>query len=323
MLFVVCYILYSFYVSFFRFFSFYIGKARKQTQIDPSSTVSNVGAVNDSELLSIDDMVKLFSLEKVQKGGAAVEMHKLNFFHNQYYMRLLHQDIDRLAEFVRPHIETAIEAFKKGEFCQELSNDESVINDNDISRFVPLLNGVQYNDLIVDPSSLSQDDFNATIRKALLMTHDHPCLLPEFPFRVFSIFARPNLLSSDSALLRADCWVDTLTSIPDKSGKKAAQVKLPTHEVLLGVCDVLQNDPVIQAGGMEGVNANHVVSLLKSYVKENNIGLRDVYLPMRYVLSGTSSGPGVAEQIIALGIDEVITRVNIAINLLQSSTSAQ
>ncbi|HAS84737.1 MAG TPA: glutamate--tRNA ligase [Candidatus Yonathbacteria bacterium] len=46
---------------------------------------------NDQELLSMDEMVKLFSLEKVQKGGAVWNIDKLKWF-NKHYMKLLSQE---------------------------------------------------------------------------------------------------------------------------------------------------------------------------------------------------------------------------------------
>ncbi|KKT30340.1 MAG: glutamyl-tRNA synthetase, partial [Candidatus Nomurabacteria bacterium GW2011_GWD1_44_10] len=46
---------------------------------------------NDQELLSTDEMTKLFSLEKVQKGGAVWNIDKLKWF-NKHYMKLLSQE---------------------------------------------------------------------------------------------------------------------------------------------------------------------------------------------------------------------------------------
>lgn len=43
---------------------------------------------NDQEIVSIDEMIKLFSLEKVQKGGAVFNVDKLKWL-NKQYMRLL------------------------------------------------------------------------------------------------------------------------------------------------------------------------------------------------------------------------------------------
>lgn len=43
---------------------------------------------NDQEIISIDEMIKLFSLEKVQKGGAVFNVDKLKWL-NKQYMRLL------------------------------------------------------------------------------------------------------------------------------------------------------------------------------------------------------------------------------------------
>lgn len=43
---------------------------------------------NDQEILSLDEMIKLFSLEKVQKGGAVWNIDKLKWF-NKHYLKLL------------------------------------------------------------------------------------------------------------------------------------------------------------------------------------------------------------------------------------------
>lgn len=43
---------------------------------------------NDQEILSLDEMIKLFKLEKIQKGGAVFNIDKLNWL-NKQYIRLL------------------------------------------------------------------------------------------------------------------------------------------------------------------------------------------------------------------------------------------
>jgi glutamyl/glutaminyl-tRNA synthetase len=43
---------------------------------------------NDQEIISLDEMIKLFSLEKLQKGGAVFNMDKLKWI-NKQYLKLL------------------------------------------------------------------------------------------------------------------------------------------------------------------------------------------------------------------------------------------
>ena len=73
---------------------------------------------NDQEVLSLDEMTKLFSLEKVQKGGAVWNIDKLKWF-NKHYMKLLPSEkvgkeiLARLGEKLQKKSEDNPEIFAK------------------------------------------------------------------------------------------------------------------------------------------------------------------------------------------------------------------
>lgn len=57
---------------------------------------------NNNELLSIQDMIKLFDIRRIQKGGAVVDIKKLNWFNQQYIRKLVTDDINRILSITRP-----------------------------------------------------------------------------------------------------------------------------------------------------------------------------------------------------------------------------
>lgn len=56
----------------------------------------------DREIFSMDELVRMFSLEKVNKAGAIFDLTKLNWMNSQY---LRNKSLDELADFLIPYLE--------------------------------------------------------------------------------------------------------------------------------------------------------------------------------------------------------------------------
>lgn len=73
---------------------------------------------NDQEIISLEEMTKLFSLEKLQKAGAVFNIDKLKWL-NKHYMKLLPEEVigenvrARFPEALRAETEKHSETFKK------------------------------------------------------------------------------------------------------------------------------------------------------------------------------------------------------------------
>ena len=57
--------------------------------------------VDEREILSLDELIGLFSIERVQKGGAVCDFEKLNWFNREYIKRL---SLDELAAMAKEYI---------------------------------------------------------------------------------------------------------------------------------------------------------------------------------------------------------------------------
>ena len=87
--------------------------------------------VDEREILSIDELADLFSIERVQKGGAICDFEKLNWFNREYIKRL---SIDELAAMVKEYISSDYYSGKYDlnkilSLARERMNNFSEIND--------------------------------------------------------------------------------------------------------------------------------------------------------------------------------------------------
>ena len=87
--------------------------------------------VDEREILSLDELIGLFSIERVQKGGAVCDFEKLNWFNREYIKRL---SIDELAAMVKEYISSDYYSGKYDlnkilSLARERMNNFSEIND--------------------------------------------------------------------------------------------------------------------------------------------------------------------------------------------------
>src|SRR3989344_5009753 len=87
--------------------------------------------VDEREILSIDEFADLFSIERVQKGGAICDFEKLNWFNREYIKRL---SLDELAAIVKEYISSDYYSGKYDlnkilSLARERMNNFSEIND--------------------------------------------------------------------------------------------------------------------------------------------------------------------------------------------------
>lgn len=84
---------------------------------------------NNIELMNMEELVKLFSLDKVQKSGARFDYEKAKWFNQQY---LKAKPDEALAEIIKPQLEAkgyAFDAAFTTEFCRLMKERATFIND--------------------------------------------------------------------------------------------------------------------------------------------------------------------------------------------------
>ena len=57
--------------------------------------------------------------------------------------------------------------------------------------------------------------------------------------------------------------------------------------------------------------AKHLEAFINSYCDENNLKFRDIGLPLRIVITGSTSSPSIVHIMEILGADEILDRLNI------------
>ncbi|OGF63855.1 hypothetical protein A2Z53_03190 [Candidatus Giovannonibacteria bacterium RIFCSPHIGHO2_02_42_15] len=87
--------------------------------------------VDEREILSLDELIGLFSIERVQKGGAVCDFEKLNWFNREYIKRL---SLDELAAMAKEYISSDYYSGKYDlnkilSLARERMNNFSEIND--------------------------------------------------------------------------------------------------------------------------------------------------------------------------------------------------
>jgi glutamyl/glutaminyl-tRNA synthetase len=269
-----------------------------------------------SEVFTIEDMTGIFDISRVQKGGAAVEMNKLNFYQSQYWRKALEADPTRLAAYVTPKVMSLLDRLATG-----------ALTEDDITA----LGGVQYASISADvrqqdpchgvgtaahaaalKTTLSGagSDFVAhpAVLRALKTTRDHPCKVSEFPHLAMFAWARPQLDSAHADTLKEKVWVSVEAAAVTASSSKPRK---PSSAVLEAAAAHIEAE--FPSSMFDSHDVAGIVSSFKQLVKAQGVGLRDLYLPMRFALSGSTEGPGVADQMCALGKEETLARIKLCL----------
>jgi glutamyl/glutaminyl-tRNA synthetase len=281
----------------------------KQKTNQLAQSTSEGGGV--SEVFTVDELSQYFDINNIQKSGATVELSKLKFFHTQHWKRAINQDISRLAAFSSPHVHDFISRFK--------SNS---LNEHDLK----CLDGVEfYPDLSIDPtiqidpsrgintkyhhaamnSTLNgignEYQPNQSIITALKTTRDHPCTLIEFAPKSIFTWARPKLHTPNALTLKQSFWINT--------ENKTTQA-MTTSDLLTQLVNVIQTIP---DSTIQDYDVSAIVTRFKSFSKTNKVSLKEIYQPLRFAFTGSLAGPGVADQLCAIGKDEAINRIKLSL----------
>lgn len=178
----------------------------------------------------------------------------------------------------------------------------------------------------------------AALALALKTTRDHPCLLAEFPAAAFFAWARPHLADPRARACRDSFWISDAVAAaaavvagaapdaaaasasasaaaPAARGKKrggAGGKVVATRAVLAAARALIASLP---EAVFSGFDVERLVGELKALAAAQGVPLKEVYLPLRFALSGGLAGPGVADQLCAVGQAEALVRVQAAIDL--------
>ena len=300
------------------------------TSSSSSSAATSSSATSSSSdslpaLLTLPQLCSLFSLDRVGHSGSAVDPAKLAWLHSQYWKLALKHDEDRLVGLVLPRITQVVDAFAA---AGEGAAGTAAALDAALSE------GVGFGSLVCDPRT----DRDA-VRRALRITHGHPCLISELPHKVFFVWARPDLTTAKAAEIRASFWVSNETAaaaateaaaaaaaaaasaVPAAAAaaaagsgraaktakQKADTVTVPSALLLRDTAAAVESWSDVVCGDTFAVNVE-----LKKLIATHRVAMRDLFLPMRFALSGSLTGPGVADQVVALGKGETLLRLRAA-----------
>lgn len=87
---------------------------------------------DDNEILSLDDMIRLFRLEDVQKGGAVFDIEKLNWL-NRYYIHK--QSDEEFVEYIKPYTPAELLQHPQKEHILEIIK-ERIDTAKDVEDFI-------------------------------------------------------------------------------------------------------------------------------------------------------------------------------------------
>jgi len=196
----------------------------------------------EQELFSMEELIKIFSLDRIVKSGSRFDPEKARWFNHQY---LIKKTDNELAEWFRSELENRNLDFNL--------------------------------------------DYSA---RALSLIKERAFLLPELWEQSWFFFTRPD--AYDEKVVR-------------KVWKEDADGLIRT------VRDVLESLDLFTSGAIE--------SAIKELVSRKEIGFGKVMNPLRLALVGSNLGPGLMDMMEVLGKDEVLQRIDIALEKIPALLS--
>lgn len=207
---------------------------------------------DEQEILTMDEMIQKFTLDRVHKGGAVFDLKKLDWINGEHIKRWIANDVDGFYEMAKPFIE-GVEA----------------LHDNDSGLIKKILK---------DP------DFEGRFKKLSEIAEGLSPLFSELPDYPMELIAREKFQITPAML--KDVMTEAIKAVNGmewEKGDSAASVKL--SEAFTSIITTL------------GLKSGQVL------------------WPIRVALSGLEKSPNFATLAVYLGKEEVLSRLEVALNL--------
>lgn len=242
----------------------------------------------EQEIFDLEELIRLFSLEKVHKAGAIFDIEKLNWFNHLWKKQLHHEKLAKVAKQIDMAVK--IEPNQKKEpqyiFSSTIAEKEFTVKRGEL-----LLSLCKDH---LRKKWLTEENI-PTLLKALITTEEKIIKEPSQAEEQLELFFSPGEYPS-SLLLNEKMKVDMQTAeIALTEGLNALE-KLPEEKY----ADTLQ-----------------IQEYLLNLVQKLNLKNGQVLWPLRAALSGKEFSPGTFELIWALGKDETIKRIQNSLKKLK------
>ena len=260
----------------------------------------NPGTVQ--EVFSLPELIRSFSLERIQKAGAVVNLDKLNWFNSQHLQRManggrLHEIVEKVRPMIRAHHSAAAAATASASPStappapQVLESD--LFDDAYLSRVIlSLVSHVTHMSDFVGQSLFYYrcPDYASTTDVELMGLRS-------------KVFGDAAAWDTNARLVQAT--IKQLEALPDAAWEMNAPPP-PTAAASASSPAVAAPSASSAASVSPGPT---IQSALKQLIKEQNVKQKTYFLLLRYILSGSESGPSVSVIIATLGRERAMQRL--------------
>lgn len=260
------------------------------------------------EVFSLPELVRAFSLDRIQKAGAVVNLDKLNWFNAQHLQRManggrLQEIVDKVKPMIRAHHSAAAAA------AAAASSSPSPASP------------------AVLESDLSDD---AYLCRVILSLVSHVTHMSDFVSQSVFYYRTPDYASSTDADLRAlrnkvyppaepaafelnarlvQATLKQLETLPDSAFEMNAPP--PPTAATAASSAAAASAPASSAPATAAAASGPTIqSALKQLIKDHGVKQKTCFLLLRYILSGSESGPSISVIIATLGRDRAMQRLH-------------
>jgi glutamyl-tRNA synthetase len=253
----------------------------------PSAVVNFVALLGwnpgtTQEVFTLEELTRQFDLRRIQKAGAVVNLEKLNWFNQQHMIRLAQEDIDGLAKMVRPWIEAHYSNPATSSSARPLPSD---LSDPE------LLKRVIYS-LVAHVHTVDQFAKESGMYYAVPRYQDETDKkLQELKNKLYPDAAAVTL---NRKLVKAT--IEKLQSLPDSAFDLAAApspTSSPAAAASPAATTPSSSAPPSSSRPhwTDAAATVEIQTALKGVIKEQGVKQKELWLLMRYILTGMESGP--------------------------------
>ncbi len=190
----------------------------------------------DKEIFSIDELIKLFSVEKVHSAGAVFNIDKLNWMNNDY---IKNYDLDKLTELLIPFLKDA------GYDTSDTVKTKKIVGATRV--YLNKLNeiGDHIKIFFADDAVLEKEEY-----KDMLITESSKKVFTALAYKIENL-----------SELKADTWKQSLSEVQKETGVKGKVLFKPVRIALTGS----EHGPELPAIA-EILDKEKVVKFLRKYL---------------------------------------------------------
>lgn len=241
----------------------------------------NPGDGNTKELFSSAELISNFSLERVNKGGAVVDRDKLFWMNGEHIRIMVANDMDEFMAMVVPFIQT---------YFQDTRGMSGSASLNVLGYCTPSATNAEHaehaevaNDAEEKELATEVREDNIYLHQCITLVSQRARTLVEFGPLIEYFFVEP-------------LYMDTQV--------KQKMWNIRPAGLLEAALDIMKEDDFTSNSKLK----KKFQSLLKME-KYNTCKMKDLFLPLRYAVSGTTVGADLMETIMLLGQEKCVHRL--------------